>query len=417
MRALPVVAALLLGTAAPAQTRLSLSPSLSVAAGWDDNLFLDPSLAGAAPPRADAVFDIRPSLGAALVRRGHRLAFDADYLERITPSNGDLRDLALGLGWQSPVRHRLRLGLGALFDHYEATRFADNTFDLGGGDASLRVVLTPAWLQAAYRFDARGYTDPTRNAQLDLEQQVGISAGLEPHRTLALDLGYQFLAVASNEPTAALARHRGVVDVSWQPAAWFSAAASYALWYQALPHGAPPLSPVQPGGARRDLAHAVSAAVSFQPRAWLRLFVRYQLISSTSDEPNGRYRLDEVVAGIALASTFAHEHVPPPPPLVPAVRGRDVTFRARARPGARVAVVGDWTGWQPQPLRPAGGDRYEATYTLPPGRHAWALSVDGVVTTPPEATGFVDDGFGGKNAVVDVPEGASAAPPARTMSR
>ena len=101
--------------------------------------------------------------------------------------------------------------------------------------------------------------------------------------------------------------------------------------------------------------------------------------------------------------TWTRERAPAPPPLVPTVSGRDVTFRARARPGARVAVVGDWTGWQPQPLSSAGGDRWEGTYRLPPGRHAWALSIDGAIVTPPQASGFVDDGFGGKNAIVEVP--------------
>jgi hypothetical protein len=85
------------------------------------------------------------------------------------------------------------------------------------------------------------------------------------------------------------------------------------------------------------------------------------------------------------------------------VRGGVVRFRARARPGAAVAVLGDWNGWQPIALAPAGDDRFEAALPLPPGRHAYALSIDGVVVTPPDAAGYVDDGFGGKNAIVDVP--------------
>ncbi|HEX9105340.1 MAG TPA: hypothetical protein VF997_24185, partial [Polyangia bacterium] len=85
MRAWPAVVVLgaVLGcaTAAQAQTRLSLAPELSVGAGYDDNLYLDPTLTSAAPPRADAIIDVRPSLLASLVRRGHTLALDADYLE------------------------------------------------------------------------------------------------------------------------------------------------------------------------------------------------------------------------------------------------------------------------------------------------------------------------------------------------
>ena len=404
MRAAPaLVAVLSLAGAARGQSRLSLSPGLSVSAGYDDNLFLDPTLTSAAPPRADAIIDVRPSLAAAIVGRGHALTLQADYLERITPSNGDLRDLLARLGWSSPAWHRLSLAVGAFYEHYEATAFPDNTFDLGGGDLALRLSLSRARFEVAYRIDARGYSDPSRNGQVDLDQYATASARVRLHPTLWLDLGYRFLDVASDEPTAVLQRHRGDVGLAWQPAPWFSANVGYALWLQTLPNGAPPVSPVKPGGPRRDVAHALGAVVSFPVRRWLDLFARYDFILSTSDQPTGRYRLDVVVAGVAVGWTFAHERASPPPPLLPSVNGHEVTFRARARPGAVVAVVGDWAAWQPLALTSVGGDRYEGTYILPSGRHAWSLQVDGAAVTPPEARGFVDDGFGGRNAIVDVP--------------
>ena len=419
MRAWPAVVAvgavLGLASGARAQSRLTLAPELSVGAGYDDNLFLDPTLTSAAAPRGDAIIDVRPSLLAALVARGHTLALDADYLERITPSNGDLRDLVTRVGWSSPAWRHLRLGLAARYEHYEATEFVDNTFDLGGGDASLRVELGRVWLQAAYLGDVRGYSDPSRNGQLDVDQQVAATVGVRLHRTLALEGGYRFLDAGSNEPTAVLRRHRGEIGLLWQPAAWLSASAAYALWYQMLPNGAAPLSPTMAGGPRRDLAHALSVAVDVRVRRWLGLFARYDFIDSTSTAANGQYRLDRVVAGFTVGWSFRRERTPPPPPLLPSVNGREVTFRAQARPGARVAVAGDWNGWQPAPLAPAGGDRFEGTFELPPGRHAWALVIDGAVVTPPQAPGFVDDGFGGRNAIVDVPEGASAAPSGRTI--
>jgi len=397
-----VGAVLAVATAARAQ-RLSLSPSLSVAGGFDDNLFLDPSLTGAMPPRADAIIDVRPHLVAALVHRGHELALDVDYLERITPSNGDLRFLVARVGWSSPLWHRLRFAAGARYQHYEATEFVDNTFDLGGGDVSLRLVLARGWLQAAYEVDARGYSDSSRNGQLDADQLASATGGVRLARGLDLEVGYRFLAIASDEPTAVLRRHRGDAALSWQPLSWLTASIGYGLWLQTLPNGAPPLSPTMPGGPRQDLAHAVAASVDVRVRPWLSLFARYDFIFSTSDQITGQYRLDRVVAGVSVGWSWSHERPPSPPPLAPSVRGRQVTFRARARPGAQVAVVGDWDEWQPQPLAPTGGDRYEATYTLPPGRHAWSLRIDDAVVTPAEAAGFVGDGFGGRNAIVDVP--------------
>jgi hypothetical protein len=390
--------------AAPARAqRLSLSTSLATGAGYDDNLFLDPTLTGAAPPRADAIIDVHPSLLAALMQRGHTLALDADYLERITPSNGDLRFIALRLAWSSPSWHRLRLAAAGLYQHYEATEFSDNTFDLGGSEASLRVELGRLWLQAAYGADARAYSDPSRNGQVDIDQQAVATASVRLHRTLGIEVAYRFLDVSSDEPTAVLERHRGEVGLTWRPRPWLSASAAYSLWWQGLPNGAPPLPSAMPGGPRHDLAHAVDVAIDVPLKPWVALFARYDFIFSTSDQPNGRYQLDRVIAGVAFGWTFAHQRVPSPPPLLPSVRGRDVTFRAQARPGAQVAVIGDWSGWQPQPLAAVGGDRYESTFTLPPGRHAWALQIDGKTVTPTQATGFVDDGFGGKNAVVDVP--------------
>ncbi|MCU1279127.1 MAG: glycoside hydrolase family 13 domain protein, partial [bacterium] len=249
----------------------------------------------------------------------------------------------------------------------------------------------------------RAYGDPSRNGQVDFDQQASLGTHVRLHDTVALDATYRFLDVASNEPTAALERHRVEVGVVWRPLPLFTIGAGYAIWFQNLPNGAPPLPSSQPGGPRRDLAHDVSATVSVRPRRWLELFARYQLILSTSDQANGRYQLDEVVAGVAAGWTFAHERAPPPDPLLPAVHGRTVTFYARARPGAQVAVVGDWNGWSPQPLSAAGGDRYQGTFDLPPGRHGWALSIDGRMITPPQASAFIDDGFGGKNAIVDIP--------------
>jgi hypothetical protein len=381
---------------------MSLSPGLSVSGGYNDNLFLDPTLTGAAPPHADAIIDVRPSLAASIVGHGHTLTLQADYLERITPSNGDIRDLLARLAWSSPAWHRLTVAVGAFYEHYQATEFPDNTFDLGGGDLAVHLSLSRARFEVAYRVDARNYSDPSRNGQLDLDQYAAANARVRLHATLGLDVGYRFLDVASNEPTAVLERHRGDIGLAWQPAPWFSANAGYSIWLQNLPSGAPPVSPVKPGGPRTDLAHAIDATVSFHVRRWLDLFARYDFILSTSDQPTGRYQLDQIVVGAAIVWKFEHEHASPPPPLLPSVNGHEVTFRARARPGAVVAVVGDWSGWQPLVLTSVGDDRYEGTYTLPSGRHVWSLRIDGSVVTPLEAHGFVDDGFGGRNAIVDV---------------
>src|SRR6185437_2504200 len=81
---------------ARADSRVALVPRLTLGAGYDDNLFLDANPSGALPSqiRSDAIFDIEPSLRGELGAARHSFGLSLDYLERITPSNGDLRDLA-----------------------------------------------------------------------------------------------------------------------------------------------------------------------------------------------------------------------------------------------------------------------------------------------------------------------------------
>jgi hypothetical protein len=404
VRAFVAVAALVLSAAsARGQARVTLTPALSLSIGYDDNLFLDPTLTSARPPRADAIFDVHPTLNAAVQTHGHALLLEADYLERLTPSNGDIRDLLLRLGWSSPLWHRLRASIGGVYEYYGTSDYSDDTFDLGGMEATVRGLFASAWLQAGYRIAARAYPAPSRNGQLDVEQRASIGSHVRLHRLAALDVGYAYWHVTSNEPTAALDRHRADLVASAYPTRWLTLAAGYSVWAQALPHGGDSTVANVPGGARQDFANGVTVSASARPRGWLELFARYDLILSTSDGSNGRYRLDEVVAGIGVTWDFKREVSTAPPSLMPTVREGTVTFRARARRGAIVAVIGDWNGWRPSPLTPTHGDLFETTVSLPRGRHRWALSIDGVTVTPPEASGWVDDDFGGRNAIVDVP--------------
>jgi hypothetical protein len=402
VRACLVAAVVLVTSGAHAQLRLSLTPQLSLGAGYDDNLFLDANPAGpmATQLRADAIIDIRPALAARLVTRDHALALSADYLERVTPHNGDLRDVLLRLDWASRAWHRLRLLTSAFYEHYEATQFPEDTFNLGGGDAALRLIFTSLYLQAGYRADARAYSDPVRMGQVDVEQRAYASLHARLHRVLATELDYSYLHLTSKDaPAAELDRHLAEASLILHPWTALSASVTYGFQAQSLPDGAPQ----PPGGPRHDLAHRVLALVSVRPARWLELFARYDLIYSTSDQPTGRYHRNQVLAGIGLSWELSRERLPPPPPLRPTVNGHEVTFRARAVAGASVAVIGDWNGWTPLPLEHRDNDLYEATYTLPPGRHAWSLRINDVIVTPPEAEAYTDDGFGGRNAIVEVP--------------
>jgi hypothetical protein len=76
------------------------------------------------------------------------------------------------------------------------------------------------------------------------------------------------------------------------------------------------------------------------------------------------------------------------------------------QPGARtVQVAGDFNGWNPAttPLEQVSTGAWTVTLPLQPGRYEYMLVVDGQHwIADPLATELSDDGFGARNAVLDV---------------
>jgi Glycogen recognition site of AMP-activated protein kinase len=89
---------------------------------------------------------------------------------------------------------------------------------------------------------------------------------------------------------------------------------------------------------------------------------------------------------------------------VSAVDGnRPVTFTLEAPGAQRVALVGDFNGWDAgrSPLAPdADGVRWRLTLPLAPGRHVYAFVVDGGWRPDPQAARAPEDDFGSPNSVV-----------------
>jgi hypothetical protein len=84
--------------------------------------------------------------------------------------------------------------------------------------------------------------------------------------------------------------------------------------------------------------------------------------------------------------------------------GDGVLFRIQAPAAANVTVVGSFNGWKPgvTPLAKAGDGWWEARVALAPGSYEYAYVVDGEWRTPTEAIATVEDGFGGRNGVLEV---------------
>lgn len=81
-----------------------------------------------------------------------------------------------------------------------------------------------------------------------------------------------------------------------------------------------------------------------------------------------------------------------------------VHFEIEAPAARRVSLVGDFDGWNPgaMPLRKRGNGAWVVDVHLPPGRHAFAFSVDGRLTIDPTAALSADDNFGVPSSVVVV---------------
>jgi hypothetical protein len=83
------------------------------------------------------------------------------------------------------------------------------------------------------------------------------------------------------------------------------------------------------------------------------------------------------------------------------------------QPGATaVLVAGDFNGWNPArtPLEQISSGAWAVTMPLRPGRYEYMFVVDGKWIADPFAAEQNDDGFGSRNAVLDVrPEGVAGA--------
>ena len=80
------------------------------------------------------------------------------------------------------------------------------------------------------------------------------------------------------------------------------------------------------------------------------------------------------------------------------------TFSITAPEAMSVALVGDFTHWQknPVPLKRAGGGVWTVSMKLPPGTHHYRFLVDGEWRDDPECKVQVPNAFGTRNSVRQV---------------
>lgn len=169
--------------------------------------------------------------------------------------------------------------------------------------------------------------------------------------------------------------------------------------------------PGTPPWLEKRVMMALPAAPQASPwrRAWAWLIEPKQI------------RLSPLTASLAMAALAGLLLLPQEPAVTPAaapapqstgalpVSASNVTyvqFVLAAKGAKSVAVAGDFNDWQQEgvELRDTDGDGvWTALVALRPGLHKYMFLVDGERwQTDPEAEGYVDDGFGMRNAVITV---------------
>jgi hypothetical protein len=156
-------------------------------------------------------------------------------------------------------------------------------------------------------------------------------------------------------------------------------------------------------GQRSPLETEIGGGVTLATRIGSRAQLNIHAGRAVRDPLFGTEGTMVISAGLAVRPV---RWTPPlPPPLVAVGEagqdGRHVTFTLPVRDAVAVALIGDFTDWEPVPMtRTRSGWRLERV--LPAGLYHFGFIVDGVWAMPADAPGLVDDGWGRKNASVVV---------------
>jgi len=123
--------------------------------------------------------------------------------------------------------------------------------------------------------------------------------------------------------------------------------------------------------------------------------------------PRLSFRLVGAVAAAALVVFFAFTFIFNTPDTSP-ICSAEVQFSLRISDSKAhtVAIAGDFNGWDPQAnilKDPEGDGIWTGTLKLEPGRYEYMFVMDGEKWFPdPNAFRYVKDGFGNKNAILEI---------------
>lgn len=397
--------------AAPALSQWLATPEVRLSGGSESDLVLDPTVTRTVVP-GGAFLELSPALSArrwvgraSLVDLGAFGTFQQFF-------NDDGRRLLALTGWTdlyATWASRLRGRFSASFDTFDDSErstvrrlgagaeaglaYAPRRFSLeiwGGGRGRRYPQLTVTDLQGV----PGTYDEATWSAGTSLRAQLGalvLRAESSVQRTEARGTAYDAEAwnVGAGADLALISRLTLTATVSWQE--------------------------------RRFTARVTDDRDEF---GQVGLGLRYRVAPdwiiaarggfSTYTWPDGSEE-DTHRLAITLQRSWGRRDAPPPPRIDPVpepgtpegtLRRVDpqgtVVFRVTAPEARSVQVVGDFSAWEATPMHRGEDEIWEVRLPLDPGLYEYAYVIDGVWTTPPEATLTVDDGFGGRNGLLEV---------------
>jgi hypothetical protein len=386
-------------------------PSLEFATGHESDLILDPDLEGFVVP-GGGFLDLTPglSLSKALAGRSRTRIDGRLTVERFL--NGERRLLLGGylfgeLLWRGPGPWQVRLTVGGTFFD-DSERETIRRFD-GGGETAL------GWSRGDWLFEIVAAGQGRRYPNLatldgngllgtytEVKGSLGAALSWQPSGRFMTRLEATQLGVDARDPLY------DAQSRSWQGSGWWrmspgtSLVVSGLLQQRKFTSRLPDEdtdSYLQAGLAvTRELGHQSSLTVRYA-------FARY---THPSDQSQDSHRV-----GLALTWRFGRSSsfdstVPLPewteerPSF--AREGEPHVFRILAPGAQRVVLIGDFNHWNPEshPLRIAVDGWWEVALALPVGLYQYAYLVDGQAVTPGEADRTVDDGFGGRNGLLEV---------------
>lgn len=401
---------LLFAGALPVQAQWEWTPRLRVGGGEESDLVVDPALTGEVVP-AGAFVELAPSLRAsrwwstrARLDLGGSLSFQR-YLEdtgRRLLGHSLTADLRWGMGDRWMGR------LSASGDFYDDSERSTVRRLGGGGELGLTFLARGSSIEIWAGGRGRSYPDlallQSDGSTVDYAEG-GASAGLDLRWGLSRDLRLYSQLVAQSTS----ARDADFDSRALSVSAGLEASLGSALRWTGFGSWQERTFTERLTDDQDSYRQAgVGLAWSPSPRWTLEArgaVARYRWPDG-SDETSHRVSLS-VTRVWSLGATG-------PPMVEPAVsdlpswqspdEGGAVELRLHAPDAESVSAVGDFNHWDPRshPLRRDRKGWWTLRIGLAPGSYQYAYVVDGAWITPPEAILTVDDGFGGRNGILEV---------------